>query len=126
MSHNHEFGRVSVHRLSQLLENDTGASVAKTRETTRRSFFHSVADGVYGAALTYMFGREWFDPRSALGADLAPPKVRKQNTPSDSSKQNTPSGDCSSGSNCAGDYRSSEAYRRYHNNHRNLIFTFEK
>ena len=34
-----------------------------------------MADGVYGAALTYMFGREWFDPRSALGADLAPPSA---------------------------------------------------
>ena len=46
-----------------------------TNPLARRDFFRSAADGLYGTALAYLFGREFYGGSGLLAAD-APPQPR--------------------------------------------------
>ncbi|HAB12290.1 MAG TPA: DUF1501 domain-containing protein, partial [Planctomycetaceae bacterium] len=47
-----------------------------TNPLARRDFFRSAADGLYGTALAYLFGREFYGGSGLLAADAPPPTPR--------------------------------------------------
>ncbi|MFP6770013.1 MAG: DUF1501 domain-containing protein, partial [Planctomycetaceae bacterium] len=47
-----------------------------TQPTPRREFFRSAADGLYGTALAYLFGRELYGGSGLLADDTHPPPRR--------------------------------------------------